>query len=90
MFAHKMDIYNDIIKSKSIDNYLTSRNINDIIRMDEGVLFYYSVYSASVSVARRLVLDGSQSLSEIEQKERFLLATHTATKEAIQFRTIWG
>ncbi|WP_435549342.1 helix-turn-helix domain-containing protein [Desulfobacterium sp. N47] len=86
----KMDIYNDIIKSKSIDNYLTSRNINDIIRMDEGVLFYYSVYSASVSVARRLVLDGSQSLSEIEQKERFLLATHTATKEAITIQNNMG
>ncbi|MBU4035593.1 MAG: hypothetical protein KKA35_04095, partial [Proteobacteria bacterium] len=86
----KTDIYNYIIKSKSIDNYLTSKNINDIISMDEGVLFYYSVYSASVSVARRLVSDSTQNLSEIKQKERFLLATHTATKEAIKIQNNMG
>ncbi|MFH2044244.1 MAG: helix-turn-helix domain-containing protein [Pseudomonadota bacterium] len=78
----KADIYKDIIKSKCIENYLSLRSINDIISMDAGVLFYYSVHSACVSVGRRLVIDSAQSLSEIKQKENFLLATHTATKEA--------
>ncbi len=86
----KTNIYNDIIKSKSIENYLSSQNINSIISMDEGVLFYYSVYSACVSVGRRLVIDSAQSLAGIAKKEKFLLATHTATKEAITIQNNMG
>lgn len=86
----KKEVYENIIKSKTIENYLVSMDIKDIISLDEGVLFFYSVYSACTSVSHRLILDGARSLAEIEQKERFLLAAHTATKESITIQNNMG
>ena len=43
-----------------------------------------------MSVSHRLILDGARSLAEIEQKERFLLAAHTATKESITIQNNMG
>jgi len=77
----KMDVYRELIKQKTIENYITSEMISDIIKLGEGVFFNYSTFSANVNTLYKMILDGVGFLSKIKQKEKYFLATHTVTKE---------
>ncbi|MFH2044676.1 MAG: helix-turn-helix domain-containing protein [Pseudomonadota bacterium] len=78
----KMEVYQALKKQKTIENYLTREMISDITTLDEGVFFYYSTFGANLSAASRLIIVGARSLSEIKQKDGYLIASHTITKEA--------
>ncbi|MBU3948013.1 MAG: helix-turn-helix domain-containing protein [Proteobacteria bacterium] len=78
----QMDAYQTLKKQKSIENYINSDIISDIIALGGGVFFYYSTFGANISAASRLILDGARGLSKIEQKEQYLIASHTVTKES--------
>ncbi|MFH2044663.1 MAG: helix-turn-helix domain-containing protein [Pseudomonadota bacterium] len=77
----KIDVYQALIKQKTIENYITIEMISDIIKLGEGVFFNYSTFSANVNTLYKMILDGVGFLSKIKQKEKYFLATHTVTKE---------
>ncbi|MBU1053187.1 MAG: helix-turn-helix domain-containing protein [Proteobacteria bacterium] len=78
----KLEAYQALKKQKTIENYLTREMISDITTLDEGVFFYYSTFGANLSAASRLIIVGARSLSDIKQKDGYLIASHTITKEA--------
>ncbi|MBA3037100.1 MAG: helix-turn-helix transcriptional regulator [Desulfobacterium sp.] len=78
----KMDIYQALIKQKTLENYLTSEMISDINALGEGVFFLYSTFAANAIVSSLMTLDGIRGFSKIKRKEKFLIASHTVTKES--------
>ncbi len=78
----KMDVYRELKEQKTIENYLTSEMISDIIAQGEGVFFYYSSFAANISTTSMVILNSLRAISKIKQKERYVLASHTGTKEA--------
>ena len=86
----KMEVYQALKREKTIENYLTGAMVSDIIDLGRGVFFYYSTFAANISISSRLTLDGLQTLSQIKQKERYLLASHTVTKESAITQEILG
>ncbi|MBU4009833.1 MAG: helix-turn-helix domain-containing protein [Proteobacteria bacterium] len=78
----KMSVYQELKKQKSLENYLTSEMISDIITQGEGVLFLYSTFSTNVSTAYRLTSGDVRVLSRINPKEKYVIASHTVTKES--------
>ncbi len=78
----KMDVYRELKKQKTIENYLTSEMISDIIALGEGVLFYYTAWAANVSTLSRLIWEVVHDLSKIKQKDRYLFASHAVTEES--------
>ncbi len=75
----KANVYQELKTQNGLENYLTTEKICDIIALNEGVLFYYSQYAASLNVAYCMLKDSIQYLSKIEKKERFLIASCSPT-----------
>ncbi|MBU1053916.1 MAG: helix-turn-helix domain-containing protein [Proteobacteria bacterium] len=78
----KIDTYRNLIKKKTIEDYVTTETINDIIAQNEGVFFCYSALAVNISSASWVILGGIRDLYKIKKKERYLLVNHLVTKES--------
>ncbi|MBU3948065.1 MAG: helix-turn-helix domain-containing protein [Proteobacteria bacterium] len=77
-----IDVYQAMKKQKTLEDYLASEMITDIIAKGEGVFFNYSTFAANISASYKLTLDGIRALSKLKRKEKYLIAGHTVTKES--------
>ncbi|MBU4036128.1 MAG: helix-turn-helix domain-containing protein, partial [Proteobacteria bacterium] len=81
----RIDMYQELIKQKILEDYLTTETISDISALDEGVFFHYSIFSVSLSVAYPMIVNNLRYFSKIKQKKGYLAAFHTATIKGKEF-----
>ncbi len=77
-----MEVYQELKKQRTIEDYLTREMIVDIISLGGGVFFYYSTFAVNISISSELTSYGFHVLNKIKHKKRYLLASHTVTRES--------
>ncbi|MGB5156463.1 MAG: helix-turn-helix domain-containing protein [Desulfobacterales bacterium] len=75
------EFYNQLKNQKTLEDYLTPERINNIFALSDGVLLYFSSYTASLNVSHYKLIHAARCFAEIKQKGRFLVANYSALPE---------
>lgn len=86
----RIDIYQKLIKQKTLENYLAADKISDILTMNKGVFLHYSMFATNLGIAYPMMVNNLKYLSTVNQKERYLAAFHTSISKGKEFYTDLG
>jgi transcriptional regulator with XRE-family HTH domain len=77
-----IDTYNKIKIREFVEGNITSKHILDIMKENEGVLYFYSIYGASPHIAQNILLKAKKVIRQIvNKKTNYLVAGYSVTIE---------
>lgn len=77
----KKSVYEQIKGKKTFEDYLTTGRLSDIVALQEGVFFFYSMFAASANIGYLNYISNVQYFSGIKPKTGYLLAAFVVPVE---------
>ncbi|MBU1052759.1 MAG: helix-turn-helix domain-containing protein [Proteobacteria bacterium] len=84
------DAYEQLKKQKTFEGNLTYKSICDIVSLETGVVYIYSMYTANTSVAQSALVKNHRYFANINSKDNYLVVHAAATKEAKKLSDNFG
>lgn len=84
------DSYEQLKKKKTFEGNLTNKAICDIISLQTGVIYFYSMYMSNTSVARSILVAGHRCIAKINPKNQYMIAHVAATLETKELSDSFG